>query len=427
MLPPEEAEVSLLSSIRTPQDLTILLREGVTEEAFLVYGDVFRHYLQYSREYGSLPKHSDVALEFRDLGLEFREPGELSFYLQEVLKLDLVRRTQATIIERLGEQGSRLVADPAETVRALTEDLRKLQHSSVRHVAWLDRDALVRLGWLQEKAEAARERQVLGIPTGLACFDRRMQGWGPGEAIMVMAPKGVGKSWLALYFGVVAYRAGYKVLFLSPEMAWEECALRFDVLLAHQVGVGLSHTDLSTGQQDQAEYETWLRELTRREQFIVIDSPEAGGFTAANTLALIEEHRPDLVLLDGLHLIGGDPKQSGWERIKQAADALKATAQHLKCTVVWTSQVDREAMRNPTEPAATGASAAYGKAGVEAANRLITLANFEHDSRRKTFKVPNNRSGQEFHTRQHLLFDVDVGAIRQLEGGAAVQEGEEVF
>ena len=283
-----------------------------------------------------------------------------------------------------------------------------------------------RLGWLDERAEASKRGRTLGIPTGLRCFDSNMQGWGAGEAIMVMAPKGTGKSWIALFFGVVAYKAGFKVLFLSPEMTYKECALRYDVLLAFQSGISLSHAALSAGTQDRTEYESWLRELTRRDQFIVEDSPGVEGFTTANILASIDTHRPDLVVLDGIHLVGGEAGQTGWERIKHVADALKATAQHLNCTVIWTSQVDREAMRNPTEPASTGASAAYGKAAVEAANRLITIATYEGNPKRRTFKVPNNRSGREFHTKQHLYFDVDIGEIRQLDmlGPAVGETGE---
>ena len=425
MLTPDEAELRLLSSIRDGRDLSLIVREGLTESAFSIYGEVFTYFTDYMRLYGSIPEREDLESVFDHLELSLSEPGELPYYVDEVRKLEIVRKAQSSIIERFGDGGEHLEFDPVETVRLLSEDLLKLQSQSTRHIAWLDRDAMERLEWLDERAEASRSGRVLGIPTGLKCFDLNMMGWGPGEAIMLMAPKGTGKSWLALYFGVVGYRAGYKVLFLSPEMTYQECALRYDVLLAKRAGITLSHSALSTGQQDRSTYEEWLTELTRRDQFIVEDSPGVGGFTTANILASIDTYRPDLVILDGIHLVGGEDGQTGWERIKQVADALKATAQHLNCTVIWTSQVDREAMRNPTEPASSGASAAYGKAAVEAANRLITMATNEGNSKRRTFKVPNNRSGREFHIKQHLHFDVDIGDIYQLDMLGPLDEGEE--
>ena len=426
MLSPEEAEIKLLSTIQTPTDLTTCSGEGITESSFIIYGDVYTYIESYIKDYAAVPSKEDLESVFNHLDLKLHDPGKLEYYIREVQNHDTVRRTHSAVVERFGENGKTLQQSPMETVRLLMEDLRKIQPTSLTHVAWLDKDALERLKWLKEKADANAEGKVLGIPTGIRCFDDVMQGWQPGEAIMVMAPKGVGKSWMAMYFATIAYREGCKVLFFTPEMSWQECALRFDVLLAYQVGQRLSHTGLATGQSDQDLYEVWLKELTRREQFIVIDSPGVGGFTTANVLTAIDQYRPDLVVLDGLHLVTGEPGQTGWEVMKTTADALKALAQHLNHTVIWTSQVDREAMRNATEPASTGASAAYGKAAVEAANRLITLGSHEHDPRMRTFKIPNNRSGREWHTRQYLMFDVDNGSIYQTDYQLTT-DGDEPF
>ena len=416
---PEETEVRLLSSIVSQDDLTWLLREGITADAFLVFGDVFAYALEYGRLYeGRIPEPRDLEAQFTEIGLTLESPGELKFYTEELRKQDKVRRTQAAIFNRLGKVGDKILNDPDEAVRLLAEDLRGLRKSQTSNIAVLDRDALTRLAWVKERQAAAEAGLVLGIPTGLKIFDDNLQGWQPSETIMLMGPKGIGKSWMMMYFACVAYQAGKKVLFMSPEMSWQECAFRFDVVLAAQCGRELSHTELMTGKMDNLDiYQSWLEDLSTREAFICMDSAESdnGVFSLATILGAIDEYRPDLVVFDGIHLVGGDDRMTGWERIKKAADGLKASAQLHKNVVIWSSQVDRDAMRNPTEPAANGASAAYGKAAVEAANRLITLAGYSGDSRRRTFKVPNNRNGQEYHTKQHLLFDVDWGKIEQLE------------
>ena len=415
-LTPDEAELKLLSSITTVNDLAKILQRGIDEKSFVKYGTVFNHFVDYRKTYASIPSADDLRLMFK---IDLQEPGDLEYYISEVTDLALVRDTSVVIHEHLGTQMSLMEKNPKEVLRGLLESLRKLNKSDISHVAWLDRDAMQRLGWLQDKIDAKEHGNIIGIPTGLHCFDSTLQGWGKGEAIMVMAPKGVGKSWMGMYFGVVAYHSGFKVLFLSPEMTIEECAYRFDVLLAsfHEritnQKFALSHTAITTGQQDEEVYEEWLRMLTRREDFIAVDAPPSGKFNVSSILGLMEEYKPDMMVLDGLHLVGGEAGQAGWEVIKQASDSLKAAAQYLGCTVVWTSQVDKAAMKNSTEPA-TGASAAYGKASVEAANRLITLAEVKGDPRRLTFKVPNNRSGREFHIKQDLIFDVDVGRIEQV-------------
>ena len=423
MLPPEVAEGRLLASLMTVEDLSSVLRAGISEESFQVYGEAFRFYRDYVRDYGGIPDLSDVRYSLNGGSPEGHEGGDLGYYIKAVHDNHLVASVHASVVGRFGEGGMKLQENPSAVIGGLLEDLRQLSPRRSDNVYWVDRDAMERMDWLRERERSISEGNVVGIPTGLDCFDRYYQGWEPGEAVMLIAPKGVGKSWLVLYFAAVAHANGYKCLVLSPEMSVRQCALRLDVLLAYQYAeryVGqdwipdvMAHSGLSQGAVEHARYEAWLRELSRKERLVVVDSDESGGFTTESMLSYIEEYQPDLVVLDGIHLLGGDPRQAGWERIKEAADALKATAQKNNCTVIWTGQVDRSSMANSTEPAANGSSAAYGKAAVEAANRLITMA--RHDSENyRTFKVPNNRSGYEHHSRLVLEFDVDVGRIRQV-------------
>ncbi len=251
MLTPEAAELGVISSITTSKDVSELLRDGFTGGSFIIYGAMFDYILEYGKNYdGQVPRSTDLEQYFKEDGLKLESPGELRFFADEVQRQDSARRAQRAILERLGTNGDLLTSDPDEAIRLLAEDLRKLNKQPTRNVAFLDRDAMIRLGWLKERQLAAQEGRVLGIPTGLRVFDDQLQGWQPGEAIMVMAPKGIGKSWMLMYFACVAYKAGYKVLFFSPEMAWEECALRYDVLLAAMYEQELSHTELLTGKME---------------------------------------------------------------------------------------------------------------------------------------------------------------------------------
>ncbi|KKK71493.1 hypothetical protein LCGC14_2913340, partial [marine sediment metagenome] len=176
-LTPAETELKLLSSIVDPQDLTVLLREGISEETFMVYGAVFAYLLDYTRQYDrQLPSRRDLEAVFKDEELQLVEPGKLQFYVDELRKQDLVRRAQHAILNRFGREGTQLLENPDETVRLLAEDLRGLQRHQTRRIALLDREALVRLGWLQERIQAAKEKRVLGIPTGLRVFDDQLQG-----------------------------------------------------------------------------------------------------------------------------------------------------------------------------------------------------------------------------------------------------------
>jgi len=420
VLPPETAEIGLLSSIKEPRDLTTTLRVGVTQELFLLYGDVFQYLVDFHPEYeGQLPRREDVEAMFAstDQALKFTEGGELKFYVDELLALYTARQVSEAVRGRFGEGATRLSENPHEVVRLLLSDLQQLNTRRSRNVSFLDKDALQRLSWVEERVKASQAGEILGIPTGLKIFDDHQQGWQPGECGYIIGGKGVGKSWLVMYQACVAYRYGKRVMVLSPEMSWEECSLRVDVLLGCLMQREFSHEGLTSGKLvDLKAYQKWLTDLTSREDFICVDSADVGGgFTLASILDLMEEFQPDLTVLDGIHLIRGQAKDKGWEIIKAAADGMKAAAQRTKSVMIWTGQVDKDSNKNSGEPAISGGQAAYSKAAVEAANRVISLARDPGNPLRRTFKVPNNRSGREFLTKQRLAFEVDRGYIEQVD------------
>lgn len=418
MLAPADVEIRVLSSIQSLHDLGQFQEFGLSEDSFMLFGDVYAYVMEYAHLYQEIPRKEDIEVRFKDTdnALELEAPGNLEYYLTELNKLAMARTVRDTIRRHIGDHGSHIDRNPDETARLIAHDLSNVNHRRSRNIAMLDRDALTRLDSLKVRIDAAEAGKIIGIPTGLKCFDEYQEGYQPGEAIMLIAPKGAGKSWMAMHTAVTAYHAGFKVLFFSPEMSWEECALRFDVMLARKFHAAqkLTHTQLKTGVQvDLDDYKRWLESLVKRSDFMCVDSVSAVGFTLTGMIALISEFNPDLVVLDGIHLVKDEKGDQQWQVIKDCADALKSDAQRNKRVVFWVGQVDREGMKNPTEPVSTGAQAAYSKAAVEAANRLITMGADSDDPYRRVFKVPNNRSGREWHEKQTLIFEVDTGHIEQ--------------
>jgi energy-coupling factor transporter ATP-binding protein EcfA2 len=422
MLAPADVEIRVLSAITSMHDLGQFQEFGLDESSFLLFGDVYAYIVEYAHTYQDVPRKEDIEVRFKDTdsALELEAPGNLDYYLTALHTLAMARNVRDVIRRRIGEHGSNIDQNPDEAARLIAHDLGAINHRRSRNVAMLDRDALFRLAALKEKIEAAEAGKIIGIPTGLKCFDEYQEGWKPGEGIMLIGPKGSGKSWMLMHFAVTAYHAGFKVLFFSPEMSWEECALRFDVMLARKYHAQMvTHTQLKTGVQvDLDDYRRWLETLTDRSDFMCVDSVSAQGFTLTGMLAMISEFQPDLVCLDGIHLVKDEKGDQQWQVIKDCADGFKNDAQRNKRVAIWVGQVDREGMKNPTEPVNTGAQAAYSKAAVEAANRLITIGADSDDPYRRVFKVPNNRSGREWHEKQTLIFEVDTGHIEQ----ASVQQ-----
>ena len=420
MLTPEAVEIGLISAIKELGDLRVVRQAGVAEEHFLIYGEVFGFMEEYSKVYeGHLPKQKAIEERFSDTDIEITlltDPGDLGYYIDELMGQYTARRLSQAVQERFGQGGMNLREDPYGALAGLTLDLRGLQPKVAKHVTYLDKDALSRLDWAQEKLDGAAKGEVGGMPTGLICFDAYYQGWGAGEAIMVIGPKGSGKSWLLMKFACVSYAAGNKILLISPEMSAQECGLRFDVVLASQFRKEFSHDVLSAGQfVDMGLYERWLSKLKQRDDFICVDGQSESGLTLEDLLGLMDEHRPDLMIVDGIQLIYGDDGQAGWEVIKQTADGLKNAAQFYGSVVIWAGQPNMQGLTNKNEPVKDIVQVGYGKSAVEAANRLITIAEDPDSKFRRTFRVPYNRSGKTWDDKLYMKFDVNVGRIEQID------------
>lgn len=90
-------------------------------------------------------------------------------------------------------------------------------------------DSVVDLGSLGE-ALIARYEQVkagkIGIPTPWLALDEVTLGWNPEDLAVFVARLGQGKTWTLMFCARAAWKAGYKVLLVTTEMAQLSVATR---------------------------------------------------------------------------------------------------------------------------------------------------------------------------------------------------------
>ena len=78
------------------------------------------------------------------------------------------------------------------------------------------------------------------VATGWDCVDDLMSGGlGPGELGVVVAPSGVGKSWMLACLGAAAVRAGKTVVHYTLELSQHYVGLRYDTVFTHIPSVSL--------------------------------------------------------------------------------------------------------------------------------------------------------------------------------------------
>lgn len=406
---PAEVERLALSAMKTADAVQWALKRGLAVEAFQTEaGAAVWSLLRERALSGSpLPGPDDM----RALGLEPADGArDFQTYVEELVRAGVASRARASLMTRV----QKLDEDPEGTVRAIAADMAGLSIGTDLHVGMSDRDAADRLVLIRERVEAKSAGRSLGIPTGLPVFDDIGGEWRPGEVATVMGATGSGKSFMLVYWCCVAYAAGRRVLLLSPENTKTDMEWRVDVILSRldSEDWGLTLDGLRMGTIDVAAYERWLDRFGLRDDWITVDSGEGGGaFTADDVVALAREHRPDILALDGFHLLAG--KGKSWEVMFEAGKRIKGLAQGLGIPILCATQATREASVIQ-EDTPELSQAAYGYAIMEDSNRVVGMARQRGNKGRRIFRVTKWRDGPDVTQRQYLSFDVNRGLIRQV-------------
>jgi replicative DNA helicase len=188
----------------------------------------------------------------------------------------------------------------------------------------------------------AKERGLLGVPSGLEALDQLTGGFRDSNFIVIGGRPSMGKTALALGAALCAARAGIPVLFFSLEQSKEELmdrALAWFSLLDVQ--------DLSRGRiRDQH----WLP-LTKAATTIgglPLEIDDRGGLSLSQVRGASRRWRAarpgqrGIVFLDYLQLVSSDHKIESREReISAISSGFKALAKDLRVPLVALSQLNR--------------------------------------------------------------------------------------
>ena len=313
-------EARVISALLEDKQMHVLLQANV-ENLLRTHNDIWNFIRLYFENNGSVPPVSLVVEKFRDfqpvagIGATKHHLEELQTeYLNDSLK-DILRSAAGEV---QGGEGTKAL----DELITKTSELKK-NTSAIRDIDATDLESAISY---YENVQKQKENGQLGIKTNLPGFDNYLpSGIMPGQLGVFLAYPGIGKSWMALYFAVQAWKQGKSPLVISLEMSETEVRNRVFAIMGEGVW---SHRKLSNGEVELDMLKNWHKnKVEGRPEFHIISNDNGGEVTPSVIRGKIDQYKPDFVIVDYLQLMSPNQKSDNETvRMKNLSRELKLMA-----------------------------------------------------------------------------------------------------
>lgn len=300
-------EAELISAVCKNKDISVLLADNV-DEIFTSHKDIWEGLKSYYYKFRAVPEAGILQEKFSDF-----EPvstkAETGYYLEKLKNEYLTSRLKSIILHA----GAALKEDAAARVLADVQGrLSSLSRytNNVRDIDVTDIEAAEK-HFLSVKERSAVMGGSPGILTGFDAIDKAYPtGMAPGHLIVAIGWPGRGKTWFTSYLACKAWEQGFRPMIISLEMSPENMRDRIYTLLGSGI---FKASDLSKGDINIDDFKSWgKKKFDNKGSFVLVSNEGFGEVTPATVQGKIDQHKPDLVILD-YHQLFNDNKRSNSE------------------------------------------------------------------------------------------------------------------
>jgi replicative DNA helicase len=344
-------EARVISAVLQDKQMHVLLQANV-ENLLRTHNDIWNFIRLYFDNNSSVPPVSLVIEKFRDfqpvegIGATKHHLEELQTeYLNDSLK-DILRTAAGEV---QGGNGS----EALNGLITKTSELKK-NTSAIRDIDATDLESALAY---YEKIQEQKETGHIGIKTGLPGFDNYLpSGIMPGQLGVFLAYPGIGKSWLALYFAVQAWKQGRSPLIISLEMSETEVRNRVFAIMGEGVW---SHRKLSNGEVELDMLKNWhANKVAGKPEFHIISNDNGGELNPSIIRGKIDQYKPDFVIVDYLQLMSPNQKSDNETvRMKNLSRELKLMAISEEVPIIAISSATPDDVKDLNSPPTLGQTA----------------------------------------------------------------------
>lgn len=313
-------EVEVISSVCKNKDIHVMF-DNNADELIHDCADVWGFIKDYYDQTRQVPDADLLTTRFKDF--DPVESGPTVYHIERLRHTYLDESLRNSL-----RRAAKLINDneSVNALRELSKDVTKMSRIGAK-VRDLDvTDVENALSYFEQTRQSALDGNV-GIKTGIAAFDVCLpMGIAKGQLGILLAYPAIGKSWLALYFAVQAWKHGYKPMIVSLEMTEQEVRNRIFTI----IGDGyFSHRSLSAGRIDDEQFKKWAEDhLVGKPPFKIISNDTGSEMTPNLITSKIDQYKPDMVIIDYLQLMtdNNGTSQNETVKIKNLSRELKLLA-----------------------------------------------------------------------------------------------------
>jgi len=294
-------EDKIISAVLKDKQVHVLLQANV-DNMLRTHADIWEFVRNYYEKNQSVPPVNIVKQNFSDFDYQ-DDVGSTKHHLDELRSdymndgiTNMLRAAAQEIKEGRATDALNTLVNETTNLKKVTADIRDLDVTDVD-------DAIGYFQRIKEMQEAGTH----GIYTGLAGFDNYLPaGITQGQLGVLLAYPAIGKSWMALYLAVQAWKNGKSPLIVSLEMTEEEVRNRIFTI----IGQGIwSHRKLSAGQVEIDMFKKWAaKEFTNKPSIHIISNDGIGEVSPSVLRGKIDQYKPDIVFVDYLNLMTSNTK-----------------------------------------------------------------------------------------------------------------------
>jgi replicative DNA helicase len=400
-------EATLISAVCKNKDISTLLADNV-DDLFTSHKDIWEGLKSYYYKFKAVPEAGVLLEKFKDFEIDTNVKAETGYYLDKLKNEYLSNRLKNIIIK----SGSMLKEDAASRVlsemQAQLASLSKFT-SNVRDLDITDADNAIK------HFEATKVRSVEmggspGIKTGFEAIDLAYPtGMAPGHLIVAIGWPGRGKTWFTSYLACKAWEQGFKPMIVSLEMSPENMRDRIYTML----GSGLfKASELATGDINIDDFRSWSnKKFENKNGFVLVSNEGMAEVTPATIQGKIDQHKPDLVILDYHQLFSDNKKSMGaTERNMNISREFKMLAMTNNIPVIDITAATMDDVSDQDNPPMLS-QVAWSKAIEYDADMAIAIHKYTGTQMIEVVSR-KNRHGQEF--GMYLDWDINRGIVKEI-------------